>query len=65
MNIGSKIRELRIKHNLTENEFAKLIKVNKSTIIKYEENMRKPRIYTLFKIARYFNVTFNYLLSDE
>ena len=65
MDIGAKIKELREEKDLTQEELAKLIAIDKSTIAKYETNDREPKVYILCKIADYFGVTLDYLAGRE
>jgi len=65
MDIGVKIKELREEKNLTQEELAKLLDIDKSTIAKYETNDREPKVYILCKIADYFSVTLDYLAGRE
>lgn len=61
--IGDKIKEERLKRDMTQSELGKAIDVSPSTIGMYEQNRRQPDINTLGKIANYFNVTSDYLLG--
>lgn len=63
--IGEKIKELRIKKDMTQSELGKIIGVSSSTIGMYEQNRRQPDISTLIKIADYYNVTTDFLLDRE
>lgn len=63
MDIGSKIKSLRLKKNLTQQELGKILGVEKSTISMYENNKSRPDDETKSKIADYFNVTTDYLLG--
>lgn len=50
-----KIKEFRLKHNLTQSEVAKELGVQISTISQYENNKRQPNSKTLKKLAEIFN----------
>lgn len=65
MNVGEKIKELRLEKNLSQAELSKLLSIDKSTIAKYETNVREPKVYILWKIADYFEVTLDYLVGRE
>lgn len=58
-----RLSELRQSFNLNQEEFAKIIKVDTSTIAKYETGDRKPNYDTLVKIADFFGVSTDYLLG--
>ena len=67
MNMGERLKELRLKKGVTQEELGKVINVTKPTIMKYEkglvENLKRSSIE---KLARYFNVTPSYLMClDE
>lgn len=65
MNFGKKIKNLRIKNNLTQSELGKILNVTKPTISKYENNETEANFETIKKISEYFNVTFDYLFSEN
>ena len=66
MNMGDRIKSLRISHNMTQEELGKKIGVQKSAIRKYEKgeviNIKRATIETLSKI---FNVSPSYLMWIE
>lgn len=59
------IRTLRKRKNMTLKELGEIINVSESTISLYENGHREPDFETLIKIAKYFNVTIDYLLGNE
>lgn len=61
--IGDKIKEERLKKDMTQGELGKAIDVSASTIGMYEQNRRQPDIATLIKLSNFFNVSSDYLLS--
>lgn len=64
MHIGERIKNLRNKRNLTQEQLGKYLNVGKSTISQYENNINTPDITTLIKIANYFNTSVEYLLGN-
>lgn len=66
MNMGDRIKNLRISHNMTQEELGKKIGVQKSAIRKYEKgevvNIKRATIETLSKI---FNVSPSYLMCID
>lgn len=66
---GERLRELRVKRNLTQDEFGLIFEppLAQSTIGTYERGVRQPSLENLVVIADYFNVTTDYLLgiTDE
>lgn len=66
MDMGERLKELRLKKGVTQEEVGKVINVSKATIMKYEkglvENLKRSSIE---KLANYFNVTPSYLMCME
>lgn len=62
---SNKLKELRKKNGLTQLELSKKLGIGQSTIGMYESNIRKPSYEVIKKIADYFNVTVDYLISDN
>lgn len=65
MEIGKVIKELREERNLTQQQLASALNVDKSTIAKYETGDRLPNIEMSVKLASFFNVTTDYLFGIE
>lgn len=65
MELGTRIKKLRKKHNLTLVELGELIGLKKSTISKYENNDINIPTDKLEKIARVLNTTPQYLLGFD
>jgi transcriptional regulator len=65
MTTGEKIRQLRKDNKITQTELGKILNVEKSTISMYENNNTQPPSQTLALIAKYFNVSTDYLLGNE
>lgn len=63
IDVGSKIKALRISQKITQNEFAERLGVTKSAISSYENGSRLPSYDILIKIARIFKVSTDYLLG--
>lgn len=66
---GERLKELRVKRNLTQDEFGLIFEppLAQSTVGTYERGVRQPSLENLVVIAKYFNVTTDYLLgiTDE
>ena len=65
MKIGSKIKKLRKKKNLSQEELAKSIGVNPNHLSKLETGKYLPSIAVLKKITEILEVSADYLLSDS
>lgn len=60
-----RIKELRKKKNMTQQELADLIGVDFSIISRYENGTVLPPLYRLQRIADVLDVTVDYLMMDE
>ena len=60
--LGLKIKSLRIKRNLTQKQLACIAGVAASTIYSYESGNRYPSYGVLINLARIFHVSTDYLL---
>ena len=62
-----RLKELREQKGLSQDAFSKDIGVSQSTVGNWESGTRQPKMDVLEKIARYFDVSTDYLLgrSDE
>lgn len=63
--ISSKLKELRIERNLTQEFVAQKADVNTSHICNIENNRVKVSLSTLVQICNALDVTVDYILSDE
>lgn len=63
--LGNKIKELRKSRGLSQIEFAKQLNVATGTVGNWEVDTRQPDYATLIRIADFFNVSVDYLLSRE
>ena len=60
-----RLRELRIKSGLTQNEIATRLNVSGQTILNWENGIYEPKINQLIQLADLFNVTVDYLIERE
>lgn len=63
VNMGEKLRSLRIENNLTQKQVADRIGLAISAVSSYESGSRYPTYDTLIKLARMFHVSTDYLLG--
>lgn len=63
MDFPARLKRLRLKHKLTQEQLGKKINVTKVSISGYENGTRSPDIETLQKIADVFDVSIDYLLG--
>lgn len=65
MTLGDKIKNLRTEHNMTQPDLAKELGVTVRTVAYYENNERQPKKSLIIGLCKLFNVTTDYLLSDD
>lgn len=63
--IGSIIKDIRKKNDLTQNEFASILGVTFQAVSKWENDKSIPDITILKDISNKFNVDLNYLISGK
>lgn len=56
-NFGPNVKRLREQHDMTQEQLANVIEVQRDTISKIERGKRSPSFDTLDRLARFFNVT--------
>ena len=60
---SDRIKELRSEYNLTLDELAEELDISKSTISRYENNIRIPNADFVKKVSDFFNVSSDYILG--
>lgn len=65
MNLGEKLKQLRLEKNLTQKQLATRLGVAISAVSSYESDTRCPTFDTLINYARIFHVSTDYLLGLE
>ena len=63
--LNEKIKKLRLSYNLSQVELANSLGVSKQCISNWENDNVQPSIEMLVKIARFFNVSADYLLDMD
>ena len=63
MMFGDRLKALRIDNDLTQEELAEKLHINRSTLSNYENLGREPSYILLIEISNYFNVSIDYLLG--
>lgn len=62
---AERLRELRLEENLSTKMLGEKIKVSDATISRWENCLQTPTISQIVKLAKYFNVTTDYLCGLE
>ena len=65
MTLGEKIRFLRTKESITQEELAEKLNVSRSAIAKWETDNGTPDIANLKMISQIFKISIDELLKDE
>ena len=65
INLGERLKNLRINYNLTQKELSSKLHISASTIGMYEQNRRFPDPKTIINIANYFQVSIDYLFGSS
>ena len=60
-----RLRELRNKSGLTQNDIASKLGVSGQTILNWENGIYEPKINQLIELADLFNVTVDYLIERD
>lgn len=63
--VNNRIRDLRKKNGLTQNELALKTGLSNQSISFYENGKRSPKIEAWQKLAKFFNVSVSYLQGDS
>lgn len=58
-----KLKELRKRKNLSQNDVAKFLGIKQATYSGYESEKFEPKIETLCKLADFYNVSLDYLIG--
>ena len=61
----SRLKQLRTEKNLSQTELAKVLNVSQRSISSWETGFRQPDFETLERIAKFFEVTTDYILGLE
>ena len=62
---AERLRELRTEQGLSMMQLAKKLKVTDAAISNWENDINEPKISYLVDIAKFFNVTSDYLIGLE
>ncbi len=62
---AERLKELRTDQNLDQTQLARILKVSKGTICKWEKGVQTTDLDMIITIAEYFKVSTDYLLGLE
>lgn len=63
MSLGKRLRTLRMRRNMRQEDVAKRLEISKSAVGMYERGDREPSLETLQKLADLYGVTTDFLLG--
>ena len=62
---GTRLKELRTEKHLSQQQLSQIFSVDRRTISNWENSLREPSLQTVVDIAKYFEVSADYLLGLE
>lgn len=62
---NQRMKELRNEKNITLEELSRVLNTTKSTLSRYENNLRTPNADFINQLANYYNVSTDYLLGNS
>ena len=65
MNLGERLKELRVEKGISQKNLAEIFNIARSTLSQYESNQRTPSDEIKVKLSEYFNVSLDYLLGKS
>lgn len=65
MNIGENIKAVREHHNMSQNDFAKLLNMTASAVSAWELGTREPRVKNFRQIAELFQIPMSILTEGD
>lgn len=65
MEFGKRIKELRTEKNMTQKQLADCFHIHQTTVKDWEARGKQPNYETLAELAKFFEVTADYLLGLE
>ena len=57
MDLGTKIKNIRYNNNISQEEMAKILKINRNNLSRIETNKSLPTAEVLTKLAKNFNIS--------
>lgn len=63
--VGKNLSNLRIKNKCSQTYVSNMLHIDRSIISKYERGSLYPNVQILIKLATFYGVSIDYLLSDN
>lgn len=65
MTLGQKLKEIRKRFGLSQEQLAEIMNVSRQAITKWENDGGLPDINNLQELSKIFGITVDYLLNDK
>lgn len=65
MTLGEKLKEIRKRFGLSQEQLAEIMNVSRQAITKWENDGGIPDISNLQELSKVFDITVDYLLNDD
>ena len=65
IHLSERLKLLRRIHGLTQNEVSSILSLDRSTYAYYEAEKARPSLETLVRVARYYQVSLEFLLGVD
>ncbi|MBR5192331.1 MAG: helix-turn-helix transcriptional regulator [Clostridia bacterium] len=65
MQIGKKLKELRVAEKITQEELSKRLNISRVNYTRYETDVSRPDYETLIKIADFYNVSLDEIFDRD
>jgi len=62
---GERLKELRLEKGMSQFELGQVFSVDNRTVSTWENSIHEPDFDTIIKIAKYFDVTTDYILGNS
>jgi len=63
--LGERLKKLRVRHGLTQDDVAFQLSMDRTSISKYEHGVLEPPISVSRKFAKMYNIGLDYLIGNE
>lgn len=60
---GERIKELRLERKLSQMDVGAALNIDRENVRKYEKGLQEPKLSTVIKFAKIFNVSYDELLE--
>ena len=62
---SKKLKELRLRNDLTQEQLARKLDITRRTYIYYETGRKYPSVDLLTRISKFFNVSISFLIDEQ